>query len=226
MKQTWHHLLFAHWPVAAEELEPLVPNPLQLDVFQGKAWIGVVPFDMSGIRLKHLPEIPFASRFAEINVRTYVTIDHKPGVYFFSLDATNWLAVQAARLLYRLPYFYAEIEIKKQEGWIYYRSNRRGGKQPFAFEGKYRPASKPFQSRQGSLEHWLTERYCFYTCHQNRLYRCDILHEPWMLQQAEAEIADHSIVKCAGIEPANVQPLLHYSERKEVLIRGLDEVNV
>ncbi|MFC5700749.1 YqjF family protein [Cohnella faecalis] len=224
MKQVWHRLLFAHWPVAADVLAPLIPGKLKLDLFEGQAWIGVVPFHMSGIRLRGLPPVPFTSSFAEINVRTYVTNGHASGVYFFSLDAAHLLAVKAARQFYHLPYYYAEIGMNKENEEILFRSNRIGADDKFQFEGKYRPISEPFVSQKGTLDYWLTERYCLYSHHKDRLFRCDILHEPWMLQHAEAEIFTNTLGNRAGVRLPPTQPLLHYSERLDVLTWGLEEV--
>jgi len=224
MKQTCRDLLFAHWPIAAEALAPFIPRSLQLDVYEGQAWIGIVPFDISGMRLRYLPEVPFASAFAEINVRTYVTIDEKPGVYFFCLDAAHFLAAKAARLIYRLPYYYAGIEIGRGDGWIRFRSERKWTAEPFRFEAAYRPVSEPYRSKKGDLDHWLTERYCLYTHHKDRLYRCNILHEPWPLQHAEAEIGSTTIVRLPGVELPDVRPLFHFAERLDMLMWGLEEV--
>ncbi len=104
MKQAWHDLLFAHWPFEASAVRPLLPASLPLDTFEGRAWIGVVPFRVGGLRVRALPALPFVSAFPELNVRTYVTLDGQPGVFFFSLDAGSRLAVEAARLAYHLPY--------------------------------------------------------------------------------------------------------------------------
>jgi uncharacterized protein YqjF (DUF2071 family) len=122
MKQSWHDLLFAHWPVPFQTIRNMVPSPLDIDLYEGSAWVGVVPFHMSNIQLRGLPApaIPFTSKFPEINVRTYVTYGNKPGVYFFSLDATNLLAVKAARLSFKLPYFFSSISVKqkKRDGFL------------------------------------------------------------------------------------------------------------
>ena len=111
MTMTWHSLAFLHWPVAAESLQASIPEPLVLDTFAGQAWLGVVPFGMSNVRPRWAPPLPGVSRFPEINVRTYVTHDGKPGVWFYSLDATNWLAVRGARALFHLPYYDARIQL-------------------------------------------------------------------------------------------------------------------
>jgi uncharacterized protein YqjF (DUF2071 family) len=223
MKQSWHNLLFAHWPIPIEDLQKLIPPPLQLDVYEGQAWVGVVPFHMSNIRYRNMPYIPTTSKFAELNVRTYVTLNNIPGVYFFSLDATSFLAVKAARYLYHLPYYFSDINIRNEDQRIYYQCRRIGTKD-FQFKGTYKPISSPFKSHSGTLEHWLTERYCFYNSHLSRIFRCDILHKPWSLQLAEADIFVNTMANIGGLQLPNENPLLHYSERIDVLTWGLEEV--
>src|ERR1700719_3421285 len=122
MAQSWHDLLFAHWQVDAGELRPHIPPQLAIDTFEGNAWLGVVPFRMSGVRLRWTPALPWLSAFPELNVRTYVTMQDKPGVWFFSLDAANAVAVAAARLSFHLPYFRARITCSACGGWIQYSS--------------------------------------------------------------------------------------------------------
>lgn len=225
MKQTWHDLLFAHWEIDIDLIAPLIPKALDLDTYEGKAWIGVVPFGMSGIRLRSLPEIPFTSKFPELNVRTYVTYKgEKPGVYFLSLDAANLIAVKTARTFFRLPYYYADIKMKKENKTIYYQSSRKNAPDSFVFQGKYTPTSDKFEAKLHTLEYWLTERYCLYTTHQNRLFRGEIHHKPWQLQMANAEISKNSMIDIPGYTGADSKPLLHYSDRLDVLLWGLEEV--
>jgi uncharacterized protein len=216
MSQTWHDLLFAHWPIEPQTLRPLVPAELALDIREGRCWIGVVPFHMSHIHARSLPPLPWFSRFPEMNVRTYVSVDDKPGVYFFSLDAASRLAVWAARTFYRLPYFHAEMAVGIQNNWVTYESHRHAS--PAEFRGRYRP-SGPAQIRStGSLEHWLTERYCLYTVTGESVYRAEVHHHPWPLQEAEAEIEINTVGSAAGIPPLNGAPLLHFSKKLEVLV--------
>src|SRR6267378_5798420 len=163
MAQIWHDLLFAHWPVDAALLRPLVPPQLQIDTFGGQAWLAVVPFRMTGVRLRGTPPLPWLSRFPELNVRTYVTYGGKPGVYFFSLDADNAPAVWAARTFYHLPYFQAAMTVQGRADGIYHSSRRHS--RAAEFGGHYRPVSEVRLSAKGSIEHWLTERYCLYTTH-------------------------------------------------------------
>src|ERR1700682_5420336 len=142
MAQSWHDLLFAHWQVNAAALRPHIPAQLAIDTFEGKAWLGVVPFRMSGVRLRWTPALPWLSAFPELNVRTYVTAQDKPGVWFFSLDAANAVAVAAARLSFHLLYFNARMRCEEREGWIHYLSERTDRGAPAAIlEGRYRPLS-------------------------------------------------------------------------------------
>src|SRR5262249_15442594 len=164
MKQVWHDLLFAHWPISPDVMRVLVPKQLTLDMFGSQAWVGIVPFRMSGIRSYALPAIPGLSRFPELNVRTYVTYGGKAGVYFFSLDAANLPAVWAARRFYHLPYFHAAIASREVGGDIHYFSRRHEGMAEF--RGHYRPTTEVRLRQSGTFEHWATERYCLYTVHE------------------------------------------------------------
>jgi hypothetical protein len=224
MEQTWHDLLFAHWPVEASVLSPLVPKELPLDTYQGQTWVAVVPFWMSGIRGRFLPPLPGLSRFPELNVRTYVTRDGKPGVYFFSLDAASLPAVWAARATYRLPYFHAKMRTQERAGQIHYASQRIHQPTPATFRGRYGPIGKVGRRKPGSLEHWLTERYCLYTVARGRVYRGEIHHEPWPLQDAEAFIEENSMADGAGISLPERAPLLHFARQLRVLIWAIEAV--
>src|SRR5579862_2211663 len=176
--QTWHNLLFAHWPIDAAVVRARVPPQLALDQFDGRAWLGVVPFEMTNVAPRMVPALPWLSAFPEINVRTYVTVGGRPGVYFFSLDATNPIAVRAARTLFRLPYFHASIDVTCEPAErIAYRSRRTGG--DATFDARYGSIGSPFDAAHGSLEYFLTERYCLYTANAaGRVSRTDIHHPP------------------------------------------------
>jgi uncharacterized protein len=220
MKQTWHDLLFAHWALPASAVRPLVPAQLALDAFDGECWVGVVPFRMSGIRGRALPPFPGLSRFPELNVRTYVTHGGKPGVYFFSLDAANLPAVWAARAFYHLPYFHAAMTSHEHGENIQYASRRssRRHRIPAEFRGSYRPTGEVRVRGKGSIEHWLTERYCLYTVHRGQVYRGEIHHPPWPLQDAEADIQINTVAQADGVPLPPTTPLLHFSRCQEVLI--------
>lgn len=229
MKQIWHDLLFAHWPVPATALRRLVPAQLTLDTFDAQCWVGVVPFHMSGIHRRGLPPIPGLSRFPELNVRTYVTHGGKPGVYFFSLDAANLAAVCAARAFYHLPYFYAAMSSEERDGSVHYSSRRWRWRRRYSghaeFRGSYRPTAEANLRANGSLDHWLTGRYCLYTVHRGKIYRGEIHHQPWPLQDAEAEIELNNVAEAGGISLPDTKPLLHFARRLEVLIWPLQRAD-
>jgi len=216
MRQRWHDLLFAHWPIPPENLRSLVPAALPIDTFDGKGWVGVVPFHMSGIRARGLPPVPGLSAFPELNVRTYVTLDGQPGVYFFSLDADSAPAVWAARRFYHLPYFQAKMQVDAGPNDIRYSSSRCEG--PAVFRARFAPVRPVKPAESGSLEHWLTERYCLYATVDGDIFRGDIHHAPWPLQAAEAEIQENSMVVAAGMSLPAEPPILHFAKLLEVLI--------
>jgi len=216
MAQTWHDLLFAHWPIESAVLRKLVPQALALDTFNGQAWIAVTPFHMSGIHLRGFPALPGLSRFPELNVRTYVTFDDKPGVYFFSLDAASAAAVWGARTFYHLPYFASNMSVETREQWIRYLCRRR--QSSAEFHGRYRPIGAVQLRQEDSLEAWLTERYCLYSVAEGHVYRAEIHHEPWPLQDAEAEIEINTMAAPSGISLSGRPALLHFARKLEVLV--------
>ncbi len=212
MGQTWDELLFVHYRVPFEALRPLVPKGLELQEHSGSGWLGVTPFVITGLRARGLLPLPYASSFRELNVRTYVTRDDKPGIWFFSLDASSQLAVEAARRLYHLPYFRAEIFMRRRGEEIVYDCSRGGGK---AYSAAYRPDGDVFNAKPGSLEYFLTERYCLYAEHEATLYRAEIHHGPWPLQPAQARIDLNTM---PPVKVSDGEPLVHYSARQDVVI--------
>jgi uncharacterized protein YqjF (DUF2071 family) len=220
MTQTWHDLLFAHWRIDADRLAETIPPPLRLDTFSGEAWLGIVPFHMSNVAPRGVPALPWLSAFPELNVRTYVTFGAQPGVYFFSLDATNPAAVAVARLLFGLPYFVAAIEVRRS-GVVEYRSRRRG-RPAAAFAATYGPVGRVFEPRSGTLEHFLTERYSLYTVDKERRpWRLEIHHPPWPLQPARADIRVNTMCAPIGIELPDHEPLLHFAARQDMVAWSL-----
>jgi len=219
MTQTWYDLLFAHWPVPMETLRPRIPSALEIDTYNGQAWIGVVPFGMSRVYPRWTFPLPWLSYFLELNVRTYVRVGDKPGVYFFSLDAANAVAVEIARRWYQLPYFNARMSLHYESDWIRYTSQRTHAHAPPAeFKARYRPTGDVFRSQPGSLEAWLTERYCLYTVDpKGEVYRGEIHHVPWPLQPAEAEIEVNTMTEPHGIHLPEIKPLLHFARQIETI---------
>jgi len=211
----WHNLLFLHWPVRPELIRPLIPTAVELDTFDGWCWIGVVPFHMSGVHPRYVP-IPMA--FAELNVRTYVKTSHRPGVWFFSLDAASWLAVRAARRL-GLPYYDASMKVELQGDWIHYTSVRQHKRAaPADFSASYRPTGPDYYAAAGTLEHWLTERYCLYgALKANRIVYGEIHHPQWRLQPATVEMRKNTMAGALGIGLSEGNPFCHFSRYQEVV---------
>ncbi len=218
MTQRWNDLLFLHYAFPPAIIRSLVPEALTLDTYQQRAWVSVVPFWINHLRPPGVPSLPWFSHFAEINVRTYVTHGDKPGVYFFSLDASNLSAVWGARVFYRLPYWQAAIQVKGRGGpEIEYTSKRHHGPKPAAFRCTYGPGSSTLQGRPGSLEHFLTERYCLYAYNRKRLYRGEIHHLPWEMQEAKMELGENSMAQTAGITLPPQPDVAHFARELKVL---------
>ena len=222
MAPRWHDLLFMHWPVAPEALARALPAPLRPELFEGRAWLGVVPFRMSGVRLRGWPALSGMSTFPELNVRTYVSLPGKdgaprPGVWFFSLDAASWVAVRAARAWFGLPYFHAAMRCEAEDEAVRYRSRRRRSDVALEFVARYAPTGPARSAVTGTLEHFLTERYCLYAPDgRGGLRRAEILHAPWPLQPAAAEVERNTMAAPLGLASLPGAPLLHFARQLDV----------
>jgi hypothetical protein len=217
MSQTWNDLLFAHWPIEVDILRAKVPTGLEIDTYDGRAWLGIVPFHMTNVAPRFTPALPWLSAFPELNVRTYVRVGYKPGVYFFSLDASNPVAVHTARIVFHLPYFTADMHVDVSGGRVRYTSQRRGY-QHLVFEAEYEPTGPSSPPLSGSREEFLTERYCLYaTDSSGRLHRLEIHHPPWPLQPARAVITRNTMAEAAGITLPNATPLFHFAKRQDMV---------
>jgi uncharacterized protein len=215
--QTWEDLLFAHWPVPPAALASLLPAGLRPDTFEGAAWLTLSPFRLTGFRLRGLPALPGLSDFPEVNVRTYSTLEGKPGVVFFSLDAGSRAAVAGARWLYHLPYFRARFAIATAGERIRYASRRVGGRAA-ELVVEYGPSGPVRPAARDSLAWWLTERYCLYAVDTGgRVHRAEIHHEPWPLQPAEATITRNTLTEIVGA-PVAGPPLLQFARRLDVRV--------
>jgi len=215
----WHDLLFIHWPVPYDALRALIPPSLTLDTFDGTAWIGVVPFRMTGVRPRVLPPLPWLSAFPELNVRTYVTTGGKPGVWFFSLDAANPVAVRLARWVAHLPYYDACMSSQRSADTVHYTSVRtHRGAPAAAFRGEFQPIGPMYLAVPGTLEHWLTERYCLYAADRSgQVWRGDIHHAPWPLQPAAADVEVNTMMHPIGLTVPDTLPLLDFARHLAVV---------
>lgn len=218
MRQEWNDLAFLHWEIAPEELRPHLPTGVEIDLYGGTAWIGVVPFDMKGVTRRGFPAPRWLSDFPEINVRTYVTVEGKPGVWFFSLDVPNRFAVWGARKFYHLPYFHAGMSVRRDGEAVLY-AHRRG---KLAFGSIYRPLEK-IEADPDSFETWATERYCLYAADsKGRLYRGEVHHPRWPLHRAEIEIAGNTMLH--GWRTGPMHPSVLFSRHLPVVVWPLERV--
>ena len=214
MFQSWRDLLFMHWPVPTDMLRPLIPDQLTLDTHNGTAWVGIAPFRIAGVRAHMLPPIPGLSDFPELNVRTYVKYGDKAGVWFFSLDTPNQIAVLAARIGYHLPYNAADLRIDTRAGWHHCTSDRGDA----GLVVRYKPTGEARTAEPGSLDHFLTERYALYVLHEDEVMRGDIHHRPWQLQPAIAEVTRNTMATAHGITLPEQSPMLHFAAQQDTLI--------
>jgi uncharacterized protein YqjF (DUF2071 family) len=215
----WNDLAFLHWRVEAERLRGAVPAGLELDVFDGAAWLGVVPFRMTDVGPRGLPPVPGLSAFPELNVRTYATAGGRRGVWFFSLDAGDRLAVRSARRFFHLPYHDARMTCERRGEGVAYRSVRTERGQPRAtFVGRYEPTGPVFQAAAGSLEAFLTDRLCLFAADRDgRLFRGDVEHPPWPLQPARVEVEENTTALPLGISLERPPDHVLFARRLEVV---------
>jgi uncharacterized protein YqjF (DUF2071 family) len=231
MYQSWQQLLFLHWEVPTESLQKLLPTGLTIDTFEGRAYVGLVPFTMRGVRPAGLPSVRGLSYFHETNVRTYVHFQgQKPGVWFFSLDAANIVGAALGRRWFSLPYFFARMSLKVQESegirQLLYTSRRiYPGPTPAntRIEAEVRAPVEP--AKVGTLEYFLAERYLLYSVsRRGHLYQGRVHHTPYPLQVAEVTSLEESVLKAAGIDRPKTSPLVHYASGVDVEVFGLERV--
>jgi uncharacterized protein len=222
MFQRWQWLTFLHWRYQPDEIRRLLPKQLELDIFDGSAWVGLTPFLLKGLRPPFVPPLPWISHFPEMNVRTYVRgPDGEPGVWFFTLEAGRLAAVAGARFAYRLPYRWAAMRVRKENGAVEYSSSR---KWPFG-SGDARigvEIGEPIQPAE--LDRFLTARFRLYTMLFGRLGFAQIEHEPWPLRRARLVRLVQNVVEASGVPQTRGSPMLHYSPGVNVRIRMVEAV--
>ncbi|MFL6467204.1 MAG: YqjF family protein [Pyrinomonadaceae bacterium] len=209
MQQSWDKMLFMHWRLPVDVLRPLIPEPLQIDTFDGDAWIALAPFTLWNVRPVYVPPIPMISSFHETNVRTYVHLDGEPGVWFFSLDANSALTVWGARIFYHLPYFYSQIDLTENGNTIDY-TLKRPAENRARFHARWTISeSAPDEAVPGSLDFFLVERYCLYTEYNKQIYRCRIHHQPWPLRPATLHEYESDLFSANSLPEQQRDALLH-----------------
>lgn len=223
MQQTWKDLLFLHYKVPYNILRAIVPQELELDTYDGEAWISISPFKMRNVRFRWLPPIPTAYNFLELNLRTYVKYNGRGGIYFFSLDTSSTLSAIGARMAF-LPYYSAEMSVINNDGFHF--KSRRKDKTSALLNVNYKPVSNPYISEKGSLDDWLVERYClFQKAVKGTVIEIDIHHLPWNLQRAEADVSENTLTTPLGFSIPHQQPLMHFAKYQKILAWPLKVVN-
>ena len=221
LSMRWDDLLFAHWPVDPEVVEPTLPDGLDVDTRDGDAYLGVVGFQMASIRPRG---VPVGLSFPELNLRTYVRADDGPGVYFYNLDAADRVGVPIARTLFKLPYYRAEMRLDRApDGDVTLRSRRRGDAPAARFAATYRPTGVEYEPEDGTLAAFLTENYRFYTG-DGPIYYGDIGHPPWPLAPAAVDIESNTLFAANGFDSPPGDPLVHYSPGVEVTAERIRRV--
>lgn len=215
--QRWSELLFVHWSFEPEVLRPLVPSSFELDLWEGRAWVGLVPFRMEATRPSFLPERTGLD-FLETNLRTYVHRRGEPGVYFFSLEASSWLAVRAARLLWGLPYFHAEMSAERTAARVGYRSGRKDPSKP-GVDVVYEVGAELGPSEVGSLQHFLLERYYLFVDKNGRPRKGQVHHRPYPAKSARIVSLREDLLAAAGLPEGRLETV-HYSDGVEVEVFG------
>jgi uncharacterized protein YqjF (DUF2071 family) len=219
MTMSWLDLAFLHWRFPPQVVRPHLPAGLELDCFDGSAWVGVVPFRMARVGPRGFDRVPGVSRFAELNVRTYARAGRYRGVWFFSLDAESRLAVTGARALFHLPYFHARMTCEARGPEIVYTSERRDRRgAPCRFRARYRPVQPVDPAARSALELWLTERYCLFAADRHgRVHVGEVHHPRWPLERGEAEVIVNSTLEAAGLPAPADPPLVHFARELDVL---------
>ena len=225
LRQDWHHLLFLHWKIPADALRSALPPALTVDLFQGEAWVSLIPFTIRNSRPAFSPPIPYIGDFHEVNVRTYVRLGSRPGIYFFSLDAASWSAVLAARAAFKLPYHFARMEMRIEDALVHYHSERKWpGPVPATCTIGYKLASERLDTaKPGTIEYFLIERYTLFTESDGVIYEAEVEHEPYRLRSGMVEKLEETLVWAAGLKHADQPPLVHYSPGVSVGIERLRE---
>ncbi|GIN70267.1 hypothetical protein J14TS2_07420 [Bacillus sp. J14TS2] len=228
MRQTWRNLLFLHWPVSPEKLRPHIPSSLQIDTFHGSAWLGLILFVIEGIYPLGFSNVSLTPKFPEINVRTYVKYNGKPGIYFMSIDVENWASLKIAKNWYHLPYHPAKLSFRKVEQTFHCHSIRKGNNDPpVSFKGQYIPVSEVYYPKQGTLDHWLTERYCLYSSNnRGNIYCGEIHHRPWPLQKAKIEVDKNTLFTPYQLDLAQGEPIAHFSTGVDSLMWNIKKIQI
>ncbi|MBA2175100.1 DUF2071 domain-containing protein [Halobacillus locisalis] len=219
MHQTWEELVFMHWPVSVDLLRPHIPETFEIDTYDGTAWIAIVPFRMNDIRFRGMPSVPLGNQLLELNVRTYVSYNGEPGVYFVTLDANHPLGIFLARTVFGLPYVHANMRMDQTDEIFHFTSRRtHSGYAPAHFHASFKTISPPVPSQPGSLLYWLTERYALWVIRGSSIYKGPIYHRNWSLQKAESEVYINQLTDFLPASVFESKPMTYYSKSLDTYI--------
>lgn len=219
MQQDWDQLLFLHWPIPVEIIRPYIPSCFEIDTYDGEAWVSIVTFEMNRIKYRGMPDITSLNGILELNVRTYVTFQGDPGIYFLSLDADHSLGVILARYIMGMNYIKGKMRIDRKGDVLHFSSRRTGERYPSAhFHIRYQLTPSIITSQPGSLLYWLTERYKQWVYRWGRVYKGIIKHHSWKLQEADVDIPVNMMVDYFPSDIFEKKPIAHYSEHKHTMI--------
>ena len=214
-RQTWRDVAFIHFRVDKAMLRDRIPSDLEIDEYDGSAWVGLVPFEMHDVMFGAWPSIPPLTRFPELNLRTYVHREGRTGIWFLSLDADCWPIVLGGRFLYQLPYFKARMVQEAEGARIHFECLRKGGSHHF--RATYCPQGDAYLPKVGSFEYWLAERYCLYTQISGETHRLEVHHQPWPIQGADLTFLDTNMLREEALQPLDPSPAVHFSSGVEVV---------
>ena len=218
LTQVWNDMLFLHYQISPIHIRPYVPKSLELDLYEGKAWISIIPFKVTKMRARGLPHFPFLHTYLELNVRTYVKYKGTPGIYFFSLDANKLLAVLGAQMSLGLPYKKAEMSFLQDDNQFLFNSKRAGTEPDYQFDVLYERQKILYEPLPDSLDYWLLERYCMYSILGNLVIRGDIHHDQWKVSMVHAEISANTMLDFLKEKTLDFSAShMHYSRRKRLL---------
>jgi uncharacterized protein len=228
MYHKWRELLFLHWSFDPAEVQATLPVGLHVDTFDSKAYFGIVPFYMFGVRPRFVPPLPFISNFLELNLRTYVYDDKgNPGIWFYSLDANRRIAVGAARLGFGLPYYLAKMKAYKNRGTgeVRFFSQRAAVESEQASYFRYRGTRSLGRAEPGTLNFFLVERYLLFSTHLGSLWKGRVYHRDYPLLEAEAPEWDDNLFTINGLRrPGRPPEYIHYSPGVDVNVYLIQKV--
>lgn len=226
-QQEWHDVLFMHWPVPYEILRPYIPQPFSLETYDEQAWITIILFQAKNSRFRAMPNIMSYPPFLQMNTRTYIQFDGKPGIYFLSVDVNHLLVQVASKRLLQLPYELANMDIKRDRDHISFKSNRiNSGYLLSHITANYRPLSQQVHHPQGTLSHWLTERYCFWLIKGTKIIKGPLSHEPWELDKVTVTLGKKDIIPFITMNDIQEKPIAHYAKFIHAHLHPFEQIGI